>query len=113
MSEDQIKENLMKEKGNLEKQITNYGKEDPYLGDDKDSRHNLEDAPTESEGHDRILATIREMNTRLSEVNGALESIEEGTYGICNKCKKAIGEDRLLALPTAKYCLDCESKTEA
>jgi DnaK suppressor protein len=43
----------------------------------------------------------------LQETCAALERIELGTYGRCDACGGAIGRQRLLALPTAHYCLGC------
>jgi DnaK suppressor protein len=43
----------------------------------------------------------------LTETQAALRRIELGTYGRCESCGGAIGRQRLLALPTARYCLGC------
>lgn len=42
----------------------------------------------------------------LNDINYALEAIQNGTYGICEKCGKEIPIERLKALPTATYCVD-------
>lgn len=47
---------------------------------------------------------------KLKDINMALEKIEKGTYGICEKCGKKIDEERLVACPEAKTCLKCNSK---
>lgn len=44
--------------------------------------------------------------TRLVEVDRALERIENGTFGACQECGKPIGEQRLEAKPWARYCID-------
>jgi len=36
--------------------------------------------------------------------------MERGTYGRCDVCGGAIGRQRLLALPVARYCLECASR---
>jgi RNA polymerase-binding transcription factor len=33
-------------------------------------------------------------------------TIEDGTYGVCEICGKPIGEERLAAIPWARYCID-------
>jgi RNA polymerase-binding transcription factor len=45
----------------------------------------------------------------LSETHAALDRLESGTYGRCEACGGAVGRQRLLALPTARYCIDCAS----
>lgn len=112
MSNDELKEKLEDEKKNLERQLVVYSMEDPLLGPDKDPAHNLEDSPTEAEGHERVVATKRELEQRLREVEDALDKIQKGDFGKCKNCGKAISRERLDALPTAKYCLECENKFE-
>jgi len=46
----------------------------------------------------------------LSQINRALEKIEEGTYGICDQCKKEIDIDRLMVIPYANLCMDCVNR---
>ena len=45
-------------------------------------------------------------------VEGALERIEAGTYGTCQRCGKPISEERLEALPYAELCIDCKRAVE-
>jgi phosphoserine phosphatase RsbU/P len=42
----------------------------------------------------------------LREVDSALERMDKGTYGVCEACHEAIEEDRVLADPLVRYCLD-------
>jgi RNA polymerase-binding protein DksA len=53
-----------------------------------------------------------EANARdlLGKVNRALETVDDGTYGICVECGKAIPVARLDALPYVTLCVDCASR---
>lgn len=51
--------------------------------------------------------------SRLNQVKRALQKFENGTYGICEKCKKPINYDRLEAIPYTRFCMDCETETES
>jgi sigma-B regulation protein RsbU (phosphoserine phosphatase) len=42
----------------------------------------------------------------LREVNSALERMAKGSYGLCQECHETIEQDRLLADPLVRYCLD-------
>ena len=42
----------------------------------------------------------------LAQIDRALAKIEEGTYGICERCGKPIAEERLRARPWATLCID-------
>ncbi|MGA7884809.1 MAG: TraR/DksA family transcriptional regulator [Acidobacteriaceae bacterium] len=59
-----------------------------------------------------IFSQGSEGHTQLSQVRLALERLNEGTFGDCLQCGKAIGEKRLDALPWTPYCIDCQEKIE-
>lgn len=40
-------------------------------------------------------------------VKTALKKIKHGEYGECEECGSQISLNRLLALPFARYCIDC------
>lgn len=49
------------------------------------------------------------LETDLAKINKALKKIEEGTYGICEKCGESIDPKRLEAYPEAETCIKCAS----
>ena len=44
----------------------------------------------------------------LKKIDGALDSLEKGTYGVCESCRKIIPRERLEFLPYATYCVNCQ-----
>src|SRR5438309_11590842 len=44
----------------------------------------------------------------LRDVVAALEKIDNGSFGECERCGEAIADKRLEALPFARYCIDCQ-----
>lgn len=48
----------------------------------------------------------------LHEVDSAIERIDEGTYGICVECHEPVEQERLLADPLVRLCLDHLSSEE-
>jgi DnaK suppressor protein len=48
----------------------------------------------------------------VADIDQALLRIEEGTYGICQRCGKQIDERRLEAVPTARYDAECQALIE-
>ena len=48
----------------------------------------------------------------LKKVEEAKQKIEDGTYGICEECDCDISQKRLLARPTAKFCINCQEEKE-
>ena len=48
----------------------------------------------------------------LERIDEALERMEEGTYGTCERCGEAIDPARLEAIPYAIRCVRCEEAEE-
>jgi RNA polymerase-binding transcription factor DksA len=46
----------------------------------------------------------------LRDVDDALAKFEAGTYGTCENCGNEIGEARLEAMPSARFCMVCASQ---
>ena len=42
----------------------------------------------------------------LREVDSALERMDKGRYGLCEECHEPVEQDRLMADPLVRYCLD-------
>lgn len=49
-------------------------------------------------------ATVGPLETRLANINAALEKIKQNAYGQCIVCKKEIERERLEANPAAATC---------
>jgi RNA polymerase-binding transcription factor DksA len=46
----------------------------------------------------------------LREVDDALAKFDAGTYGACENCGQEIGDARLEAMPSARFCMVCASQ---
>ncbi len=56
---------------------------------------------------------IRDRERKLiKKVKKALEKLDKGTYGICERCGNKIGIERLKARPVTSLCIECKSKQE-
>jgi DnaK suppressor protein len=58
-----------------------------------------------------ILLCDRDRET-LSQIDDALERLEDGEYGLCEECGEKISKARLSVRPFARYCVPCKSKLE-
>jgi len=61
---------------------------------------------------EKDLSLTNNIRDLLSKINLALEKMDNGTYGICDVCGKAIPEARLMALPYANLCIEDKQKEE-
>jgi RNA polymerase-binding protein DksA len=49
----------------------------------------------------------------LDEIDAAQARLEAGLFGTCEGCHGSIPLARLHAMPTARHCLDCQTRAEA
>ncbi len=71
------------------------------------SIHIAEDAAENFETETSLLLR-QEEEMALVQVDGALERMEEGLYGVCVACAAKIGLARLRAVPEAHLCIECK-----
>ena len=67
------------------------------------------DAMADAERSNLVLGNSR---TLLEQVQAALQRLDNGTYGFCQRCGKPIDARRLEALPYAEYDLECQEIVE-
>lgn len=72
----------------------------------------LVDQSTNFSEQEVILGLAEHDRNRLQDINRALNKIEDGTYGICEMSGKLISDERLVAIPTARYSVECQAKVE-
>ena len=70
------------------------------------------DRSVEYQATDKALSAATEDSETLEQVEDALVRIENGTYGKCVVCGKAIEPARLEAIPWTPYCLADQQKIE-
>jgi RNA polymerase-binding protein DksA len=72
----------------------------------------IEDAASELEAQEHARALVRELEEQLSSLDLALKKVEQGTYGICERCGQPIDPARLEAVPETTLCLSCKQISE-
>ena len=68
------------------------------------------DGTTEAVDRLNRVGTAKELEAMLRDVERALAKIEDGTYGICDRCGRLIPEARLEARPWSGLCVDCAGR---
>ena len=58
------------------------------------------------------LGLMESEQEEVDHIDDALQRIEDGTFGNCEECEKAIPKPRLDALPFARCCIACQSAKE-
>jgi DnaK suppressor protein len=108
---EEIKEILFKMKEEIIDEIREKIKSDSK----KDSKEDVGDiydlASIERDRELDLLISDRDKE-KLEEIEDALDRIDDGTYGVCEKCGAKIPKERLKIMPFALFCVSCKSELE-
>lgn len=55
----------------------------------------------------QVSALVLQARRHLDDVDDARQRVDAGMYGVCERCRQAIGFDRLVAHPSARSCVAC------
>ncbi|MCX5923201.1 MAG: TraR/DksA family transcriptional regulator [Candidatus Dependentiae bacterium] len=103
-----IKEDLLARKQEIERELQNL------------SNEKMVDGESQDDGDQVVLLTMETVRQSLqgteyneyTNIISALNSIEAGTYGVCEECHERISENRLKYNPNARRCISCQEKAE-
>lgn len=107
-----IKKYLLRQQKEVEVNLKDIQREDPV---DPNKLAETSEPGTDSwvaDNHGSVVVMGTELKGLGGRVKKALIKIKDGTYGKCEKCGNSIAVGRLLAMPTAEYCLSCSSKAK-
>lgn len=105
-----FKKRLLDKRRQLEEEVGRsalYGK-----GQEDDSIKDLGDQATTAYTREFLFELGNGDRRLLKEVLTALQKLDEGGFGECERCGEPIAEKRLEALPFARYCIDCQRLVE-
>lgn len=70
------------------------------------------DNATQSLDKEVLFELNSSAHANLDQIESALRRISKGIYGICESCRQPIPKKRILAIPFARYCINCQSSNE-
>ena len=108
----QYKEQLETEKQKIQNELSGFGvakSNDPNDFDSYIPSAGLseEDNALEVAEYLNRLSAEALLESRLKEINEALDKVKTKKFGICEKCKKDIEIKKLDVNPAADFCIDC------
>lgn len=81
-------------------------------GDISGYTYHMADVATDTYDREFSLGLASNERKILYELDDAIKKIEDGTFGICEDCKRLITKTRLKAVPSARLCVKCQEKRE-
>jgi DnaK suppressor protein len=70
------------------------------------------DSGSKTVEHEHEVAVADSLSERIRQVSHALERLDEGSYGFCERCGKPIPAARLAAFPSATLDVGCKQLEE-
>jgi len=70
------------------------------------------DVGTETFEREKDLSILEQIEAELGDVEHALRRLDDGTYGTCEFDGKPIPEERLEAMPAARFCVEHQAEAE-
>jgi RNA polymerase-binding transcription factor DksA len=55
----------------------------------------------------QLAATLDAVRRHADDLAVAVRRVDDGTYGVCERCARPIPAQRLVARPSASTCVDC------
>jgi DnaK suppressor protein len=81
----------------------------PELGSAQGFGKRIGDGTVEAISRLTEIGVGRTLETGLLRIERALAKLDEGTYGICDRCERPIPAARLRAMPDSVLCVECAS----
>jgi DnaK suppressor protein len=78
----------------------------------KDNFPDPTDRASDEENRNFMLRIRDREHKLIKKIKKALDRIETGTFGICEKCDEDISKERLKARPVTTQCIQCKTKEE-
>lgn len=102
---------MQREVKNLQKQIAELKKSDPFADPDHATDNAAVDTDVrEQVGHETIEAEVKNLQRKLTDIDLAIVKMQKEKYGGCERCGKPIPLARLKILPEARFDVECEKK---
>lgn len=106
-----IKNLLLRQQKEVERNLKEVEEDDPAKAE---ALAETSEPGTDSyiaDTHTKALILEKQLKDTKTSIVTALSKIKKGTYGKCENCSKQIEVGRLLAMPTARLCVNCSKKT--
>jgi RNA polymerase-binding transcription factor len=79
----------------------------PELGEAQGFGKRIGDGTTEAISRLTDIGVGRTLEAGLERTDRALAKLDDGTYGVCDRCGQPIPERRLEAMPDSVLCVPC------
>jgi RNA polymerase-binding transcription factor DksA len=95
--------------------------DDDHLHDESEAESSAElshfdqhpaDSASDAFEREKEFSILDRVQAELDDVERALKRLDEGSYGTCQACGCAIDDERLTAIPAARFCVEHQTQVE-
>jgi DnaK suppressor protein len=114
---DELRRALRERRAEIEGEVERMSSELRAIGTDQEDErgglgnHLADDGSNVMEA-ERLTTISADFTEIVSQIDAALERMDNGTYGTCQRCGKPVNQERLEAFPYVAYCIDCQTILE-
>lgn len=83
-----------------------------FMSQDRELEPDLADQASSASSRDWNMIRYNRNVKLLGAIAVALKAIENDSYGICEMCGEHIADRRLLAIPSVRYCIECQEMVD-
>lgn len=109
---EQERERLTNVREGLDAENPSDESENQNLSELSDVDQHQADVGTETFEREKDYSILERVEAELADVDHALHRLDDGTYGTCEACGRPIDEERLQAMPAARFCVDDQQLAE-
>lgn len=108
MDTEQVRKTLVERRKQLADELAELTKP-PEAGANVSFGKRIGEVTTEAVERISSTAAARSMAAALADVDRALQKLDQGTYGRCDRCGEPIAPERLEAIPSSVVCVTCSA----
>ena len=114
---DGMRESLIARRAEIQAEVDRMATEMRWLGGDQEDEagslgNHLADDGSDVMEQERLSTISADLQDMVRQIDRALERMDDGSYGICQRCGQPINPERLEAFPYVAYCIDCQTLLE-
>lgn len=112
-----MRDSLEIRKTEIQSELDRLNQEMQWLGVDQESErgglgNHLGDDGSSVMEQERISTVSADLTEVIQQIDGALSRMDDGSYGVCQRCGNPVNEERLEAFPYVAHCIECQSYLE-
>ncbi len=109
---ERLRQELLSERVRVQRSLDGLNTEELSTDSEIGIGNHMADDATEVFNQEAQVSLKHNEEHVLEQINSALRRIDQGDYGVCERCGREIDFARLKAQPYARFCMACQRLVE-